>query len=110
MPDGPAAPPPETLPELTCDAWLGGRLTLVQPKRSHRVGSDARRVTLAELADDGVEHLVDERHRGKLGWTDLRALRAALAAIHPIGEGADRRAVVEDDVAPTRRKEGVILP
>jgi tRNA1(Val) A37 N6-methylase TrmN6 len=34
---------------LSCDAWLGGRLTLVQPKRGHRAGTDA--ALLAAAAD-----------------------------------------------------------
>ena len=34
---------------LSCDAWLGGRLTLVQPRRGHRAGTDA--ALLAAAAD-----------------------------------------------------------
>jgi tRNA1(Val) A37 N6-methylase TrmN6 len=41
---------PATADGLTEDGWLGGRLTLVQPKRGHRVGTDA--VLLAAAAGD----------------------------------------------------------
>ena len=34
---------------MSCDAWLGGRLSLIQPRRGHRVGSDA--ALLAAAAD-----------------------------------------------------------
>ena len=34
---------------LSCDTWLGGRLTLVQPRRGHRAGTDA--ALLAAAAD-----------------------------------------------------------
>lgn len=34
---------------LSCDAWLGGRLRLVQPRRGHRAGTDA--ILLAAAAD-----------------------------------------------------------
>jgi len=34
--------------EMSCDAWLGGRLSLVQPRRGHRAGTDA--VLLAAAA------------------------------------------------------------
>ncbi len=35
--------------ELSSDAWLGGRLTLIQPRRGHRAGTDA--ALLAAAAD-----------------------------------------------------------
>ena len=35
--------------ELSSDAWLGGRLTLIQPRRGHRAGADA--ALLAAAAD-----------------------------------------------------------
>ena len=47
-----------TSPEdVSRDAWLGGRLTLVQPKRGHRVGSDA--VLLAAAVEPSAGRLVD---------------------------------------------------
>ena len=42
---------------LTRDAWLGGRLTLVQPRGGHRVGSDAALLTAA--ADPAYGRVVD---------------------------------------------------
>ena len=42
---------------LSCDSWLGGRLTLVQPRRGHRIGSDA--ALLAASADLAEGRLVD---------------------------------------------------
>jgi tRNA1(Val) A37 N6-methylase TrmN6 len=50
-PDGPEAA------GLSCDPWLGGRLTLVQPRRGHRVGTDA--VLLAGAAELVEGRLVD---------------------------------------------------
>ncbi|HZZ62591.1 MAG TPA: methyltransferase [Roseiarcus sp.] len=41
----------------SCDAWLGGRLTLVQPKRGHRAGTDA--ALLAAAADFPEGRFVD---------------------------------------------------
>ena len=38
---------------LTEDLWLGGRLALVQPKRGHRVGTDAALLVAAAGAPDG---------------------------------------------------------
>jgi tRNA1(Val) A37 N6-methylase TrmN6 len=41
--------------DLSRDGWLGGRLTLVQPKRGHRVGSDAALLAAAvDLAEGRV--------------------------------------------------------
>ena len=38
---------------LSCDAWLDGRLTLVQPKRGHRAGTDAALLAAAADFSDG---------------------------------------------------------
>ena len=38
---------------MSCDAWLGGRLTLAQPRRGHRVGSDAALLAAATDLDEG---------------------------------------------------------
>ncbi|MBV9906465.1 MAG: methyltransferase, partial [Hyphomicrobiales bacterium] len=38
---------------LTEDLWLGGRLALVQPKRGHRVGTDAALLLAAAGAQNG---------------------------------------------------------
>ncbi len=42
---------------MSCDAWLGGRLTLVQPRRGHRAGTDA--ALLAAAADFSEGRFVD---------------------------------------------------
>ncbi len=42
---------------LSCDLWLGGRLTLEQPRRGHRIGSDA--ALLAAAADLSEGRIVD---------------------------------------------------
>ncbi len=49
MADAPSELSGESSAECSCDAWFGGRLTLVQPRRGHRVGSDA--ALLAAAAD-----------------------------------------------------------
>ncbi len=38
---------------LSCDPWLGGRLSLLQPRRGHRVGSDAALLSAAADLHDG---------------------------------------------------------
>jgi tRNA1(Val) A37 N6-methylase TrmN6 len=43
---------------LTEDLWLGGRLTLVQPKPGHRVGTDAA-LLVAAAGDVGQDRIVD---------------------------------------------------
>jgi tRNA1(Val) A37 N6-methylase TrmN6 len=43
--------------KLTRDAWLGGRLTLIQPRGGHRIGSDA--AVLAAAADPAHGRIVD---------------------------------------------------
>ncbi len=55
-------PPPERLGEpaadgFSCDPWLGGRLTLTQRGRGHRIGSDA--ALIAAAADLAEGRLVD---------------------------------------------------
>jgi tRNA1(Val) A37 N6-methylase TrmN6 len=47
----------ETSPELTRDAWFGGRLTLWQPREGHRVGADA--ALLAAAAGPAEGEIVD---------------------------------------------------
>jgi tRNA1(Val) A37 N6-methylase TrmN6 len=44
--------------EQTEDRWLGGRLTLIQPKRGHRVGTDAA-LLVAGAGDVGQGRIVD---------------------------------------------------
>jgi tRNA1(Val) A37 N6-methylase TrmN6 len=39
--------------ELTADRWLGGRLALLQPKRGHRIGTDAALLAAAAGTPEG---------------------------------------------------------
>ena len=47
-----------TADELTEDGWLGGRLMLTQPKRGHRIGTDAA-LLVAAAGDDRQGRIVD---------------------------------------------------
>jgi tRNA1(Val) A37 N6-methylase TrmN6 len=59
MPDLPAGlGSPAPAGELTEDRWLGGRLTLTQPKRGHRVGTDAA-LLVAAAGDAQQGRIVD---------------------------------------------------
>ena len=61
--------------ELSSDAWLGGRLTLVQPRRGHRAGTDA--ALLAAAADFPRRPVRRRRRRRRRGRTrDPQPLRA----------------------------------
>jgi tRNA1(Val) A37 N6-methylase TrmN6 len=57
MPERPSPLQPAIGDALTEDQWLGGRLTLIQPKRGHRVGTDA--ALLAAAADVRQGRIVD---------------------------------------------------
>ncbi len=58
MPEPSPALASESIPEgLSVDAWLGGRLSLVQPRRGHRVGSDA--ALLVAAAGGAERRIVD---------------------------------------------------
>jgi tRNA1(Val) A37 N6-methylase TrmN6 len=107
---------------LTCDSWLGGQLTLAQPRRGHRVGSDA--ALLAAAADLIGGRLVDVGAgvgavglgillRSGRGVADLVEIDPELAKI-AAGNGtrnglADRVRVAEADIldARTRRRAGL---
>ena len=123
MPEAPAAPSPETLPELTCDAWLGGRLTLVQPKRSHRVGSDAALLAAAagltegRLVDVGAGvgavglALAERCERVSVDLVEIDAASAKLAVENAARNGLARRVrVLALDIADARarRQAGLI--
>ena len=60
---------------LTEDRWLGGRLTLVQPKRGHRVGTDA--ALLVAAAGDAQQGRIVDVGAG------VGAVGLALAQRHP---------------------------
>ena len=61
---------------LTEDLWLGGRLTLVQPKRGHRVGTDA--ALLAAAAGDVAQGRIVDVGAG------VGAVGLALAERNPL--------------------------
>ena len=59
MPDpSPQLESAATADGLTEDRWLGGRLTLLQPKRGHRVGTDAA-LLVAAAGDPRQGRIVD---------------------------------------------------
>jgi tRNA1(Val) A37 N6-methylase TrmN6 len=78
MPERPPRLEMATGDGLTEDKWLGGRLTLVQPKRGHRVGTDAALLAAAAGARQG--RIVDVGAGvGAVGLT--LAQRSALASV-----------------------------
>ncbi|HEY1863331.1 MAG TPA: methyltransferase [Roseiarcus sp.] len=79
---------------LTEDRWLGGRLMLVQPKRGHRVGTDA--VLLAAAAGDAQHGRIVDVGAG------VGAVGLALAQRNPLAS-AD---LVEVDPELARLAEG----
>ncbi len=86
MADAPATHRREFAPGgLSSDAWLGGRLTLLQPRSGHRVGSDA--ALLAAAADPTEGRVVDVGAGvGAVGLALLKrhsGLRADLVEIEP---------------------------
>ena len=104
---------------LTVDRWLGGRLALVQPKRGHRVGTDA--ALLAAAAGTPESRIVDVGAGvGAVGlalaWKSARAFAdlveidpdlARLAEINAARNGLQARARVFrlDVLKPHERRE-----
>jgi tRNA1(Val) A37 N6-methylase TrmN6 len=81
--------------ETTSDAWLGGRLTLRQPLKGHRIGSDA--ALLAAAAPAGA-HIVDVGAGvGAVGLALLR--RLARARVDLVEIDADLAALAEENAA-----------
>ena len=77
----PSAEPQGAAPAdgLTEDRWLGGRLTLVQPKRGHRVGTDA--ALLVAAAGDALQGRIVDVGAG-IGAVGLAlAQRSVLASV-----------------------------
>ncbi|MGU3496998.1 tRNA1(Val) (adenine(37)-N6)-methyltransferase [Xanthobacteraceae bacterium A53D] len=110
-------------PDTTCDAILGGRVRLHQPRKGHRVGHDA--ILLAALAPAGTRHLIDlGTGVGAAGLAVLARLpeaRAYLVELDPptaalarrnVAENAfaDRCTVVEADVTRLARPGGPEAP
>ena len=62
---------------LTEDRWLGGRLMLLQPKRGHRVGTDAA-LLVAATGDAGkAGSSTSARESARSGWRWLSAVPLA---------------------------------
>jgi tRNA1(Val) A37 N6-methylase TrmN6 len=104
--------------EVTEDAVLGGRLTLRQPRRGHRVGHDAILLAAAMEARAG-EHVIElgagvgaaglalaQRVAGiKVTLVEIDAALAALAQENAARNGfVDRVQIVELDVAASDRE------
>ena len=87
---------------LSCDAWLGGRLTLVQPTRGHRAGTDAALLAAAtDLAEGrfaevgagvGAVALAILRRRPRVS-ADLVEVDADLAGL--AADNAERNGLAE---------------
>lgn len=106
----------------SCDAWLGGRLTLVQPKRGHRAGTDA--ALLAAAVDFSEGRFVDvgagvgavalailcRRPRLNADLVEIDPDLAGLAVGNAERNGfAERARILRLDVcdAPARREAGL---
>jgi tRNA1(Val) A37 N6-methylase TrmN6 len=103
--------------ELSADAWLGGRLSLVQPRRGHRVGSDAALLVAAagmpegRIIDVGAGvgavglALVGRCARSHADLIEIDADLAGLAAGNAARNGLTARArVLRLDVADARAR------
>ena len=109
---------------LTEDRWLGGRLTLVQPKRGHRVGTDAA-LLVAAAGEARQGRIVDVgagvgavglalAHRNPLVSVDLVEIDPELAALaerNAVRNGLEARArVLRLDALDSRaRREGELV-
>jgi tRNA1(Val) A37 N6-methylase TrmN6 len=82
---------------LTEDRWLGGRLTLVQPKRGHRVGTDA--ALLVAAAGDASQGRIVDAGAG-VGAVGLAlAARSPLASVDLVEIDPDLAALAEGNAA-----------
>jgi tRNA1(Val) A37 N6-methylase TrmN6 len=109
-----------TADALTEDGWLGGRLLLVQPKRGHRVGTDAA-LLVAAAGDARQGRIVDVgagvgavglalAQRSSLASVDLVELDPELAALAESnaarnGLQARTRVLPLDALNPRERRE-----
>ncbi len=81
---------------LTGDLWLGGRLALVQPKRGHRVGTDAALLVAAAGAPEG--RIVDVG--AGVGAVGLALARSsALAAVDLVEINSELAELAEGNAA-----------
>jgi tRNA1(Val) A37 N6-methylase TrmN6 len=82
---------------LTEDRWLGGRLVLVQPKRGHRVGTDA--ALLVAAAGDARQGRIVDVGAG-VGAVGLAlARRAPLASVDLVEVDAELAQLAESNAA-----------
>jgi tRNA1(Val) A37 N6-methylase TrmN6 len=106
----------------SCDAWLGGRLILQQPRRGHRVGSDAAllaaaaRLAEGRLIDVGAGvgavglAILSRSERAAADLIEIDPTLAGLAADNAARNGLAARArVVQADIldAGARRAAGL---
>ena len=70
---------------LSEDRWLGGRLTLLQPRRGHRVGTDAA-LLVAAAGDVGQGRIVDV-------GAGVGAVGLALAKLSPLYPSISSRSI-----------------
>ncbi len=81
---------------LTEDRWLGGRLTLLQPRRGHRVGTDAALLVAAAGAREG--RIVDVG--AGVGAVGLAlAKRSVLASVDLVELDAELAQLAESNAA-----------
>jgi tRNA1(Val) A37 N6-methylase TrmN6 len=82
---------------LTEDLWLGGRLALVQPKRGHRVGTDA--ALLVAAAGEARQGRIVDVGAG-VGAVGLAlAQRSALASVDLVEIDSDLAQIAESNAA-----------
>ena len=108
--------------DLTVDLWLGGRLTLIQPRRGHRIGSDSALLAAAvdlfdgQLVDVGAGvgstalAMIARQSASSAVCVEIDATLAAIAAKNAVQNGLSARIrVVCADVfdAPARREAGL---
>ena len=104
--------------ETSADSWLGGKLTLLQPAKGHRVGSDA---ALLAAATPQAERIVDVGAGvGAVGLALLKRMTGARAELVEIdaelgalaaenvrkNDLAERARVIVADVTAARSRRG----
>ena len=88
---------------LTEDRWLGGRLVLVQPKRGHRVGTDA--ALLVAAAGDARQGRIVDVGAG-VGAVGLALARALAARVRRSGRDRSRAGAARREQRGAQRTSG----
>jgi tRNA1(Val) A37 N6-methylase TrmN6 len=118
MPEAPPGRRDESAADgLSCDRWLGGRLILAQPRRGHRVGSDAAllaaaaRLAEGRLIDAGAGvgavglAILSRSESAAADLIEIDPTLAGLAADNAARNGlAARTRVVEADILDARAR------